>query len=182
MASPYLVTSDLTVEGDKALFIQAGVTLLFKPGTGFYVNSGSLTIAGNQAAPVVFRSAQEPATAGSWKGIFLTGEKEFYMFGANISDAEVGIAIEKGSLSLQASKISNTTSRGVYVRDAKASIMESDGGSQKIGATYKLTGVDAIDGYPADDAVVELTGVVKVDDNGISCYIEVAPDNLKTVG
>ena len=65
---------------------------------------------------------------------------------------------------------------------AKASIMESDGGSQKIGATYKLTGVDAIDGYPADDAVVELTGVVKVDDNGISCYIEVAPDNLKTVG
>ena len=124
--SPYLVTSDLTVEGDKALFIQAGVTLLFKPGTGFYVNSGSLTIAGNQAAPVVFRSAQEPATAGSWKGIFLTGEKEFYMFGANISDAEVGIAIEKGSLSLQASKISNTTSRGVYVRDAKASIMSTE--------------------------------------------------------
>ena len=124
--SPYLVTSDLTVEGDKALFIQAGVTLLFKPGTGFYVNSGSLTIAGNQAAPVVFRSAQEPATAGSWKGIFLTGEKEFYMFGASISDAEVGIAIEKGSLSLQASKISNTTSRGVYVRDAKASIMSTE--------------------------------------------------------
>ena len=64
---------------------------------------------------------------------------------------------------------------------AKASIMESDGGTQKIGATYKLTGVDSIDGYPADDAVVELTGVVKVDDNGISCYIEVAPENLKTV-
>ena len=65
---------------------------------------------------------------------------------------------------------------------AKASIMESDGGTQKIGATYKLTGVDAIEGYPEDDAVVELTGVVKVDDNGISCYIEVAPENLKAVG
>lgn len=74
---------------------------------------------------------------------------------------------------------------GISVRSnfgAKASIMESDGGSQKIGTTYKLTGVDAIDGYPADDAVVELTGVVKPDDNGISCYIEVAPENLKTVG
>ena len=124
--SPYLVTSDITVESDKALFIQAGVTLLFKPGTGFYVNNGNLTAAGNQAAPVVFRSAEEPAAAGSWKGIFLTGEKDFYLFGTNISDAEVGIAIEKGSLSLQASTISNTTSRGVYVRDAKASIMATE--------------------------------------------------------
>ena len=120
--SPYLVISDITVDEQNALFIQAGVTLLFKPGTGLYVRNGSLTVAGNSTAPVTFRSALEPSKPGSWKGVFLTGQNEFNFFKANISDAEVGIAIEKGSLSLQASQIANTSSRGVYVRDAKASI------------------------------------------------------------
>ena len=124
--SPYLVTSDITVDEQNALFIQAGVTLLFKPGTGLYVRNGGLTVAGNNAAPVTFRSAMEPSKPGSWKGIFLTGQNEFNFFKVNLSDAEVGIAIEKGSLSLQASQIANTSSRGVYVRDAKASITATE--------------------------------------------------------
>ena len=124
--SPYLVISDITVDEQNALFIQAGVTLLFKPGTGLYVRNGSLTVAGNSTAPVTFRSALEPSKPGSWKGIFLTGQNEFNFFKANISDAEVGIAIEKGSISLQASQIANTSSRGVYVRDAKASITATE--------------------------------------------------------
>lgn len=124
--SPYLVISDINVDEQNALFIQAGVTLLFKPGTGLYVRNGNLIVAGNSAAPVTFRSAMEPSKPGSWKGIFLTGQNEFNFFKANISDAEVGIAIEKGSLSLQASQIANTSSRGVYVRDAKASVTATE--------------------------------------------------------
>lgn len=124
--SPYLVTSDITIDEQNALFIQAGVTLLFKPGTGLYVRNGNLTVAGNSSAPVTFRSALEPSKPGSWKGVFLTGQNEFNFFKANISDAEVGIAIEKGSISLQASQIANTSSRGVYVRDAKASITATE--------------------------------------------------------
>jgi hypothetical protein len=124
--SPYLVTGDININNDQALFIQAGVTIYFEPGTGIYVNNGSFTVAGNQSTPVVLRSSSEPAKEGSWKGIYLTGDNTFNLHGVEIADAEVGIAIEKGNLNLQSAKIRNTASRGVYVRDGEASIIASE--------------------------------------------------------
>ncbi len=121
--SPYLVSSNIIVEENQALYIQSGVTLLFAPGTGIYVNNGQLVASGNSTAPVIFRSSIEPAKAGAWKGIFLTGEQPFNMRNVIITDAESGIAIEKGNLNLQVSKIQNTSSRGIYVRDGEAVIM-----------------------------------------------------------
>ncbi len=144
--SPYLVTGNITIDENKALYIQPGVTLLFMPGTGLYVNRGQLMASGNGSAPVVFRSAKEPGTAGDWKGIYLTGEKPFNLRGITVQDAEVGIAIEKGNLNLQSSKIASTSSRGIYTRDGEAIVMDCEfTGNKGVGlhaANYAMVNVE----------------------------------------
>lgn len=69
--------------------------------------------------------------------------------------------------------ISTRSSLGV-----KGSILISDGKSSKIGVTYKITGVDSIEKYPAEDAEVVVTGVIKSDENGLR-YIEVPEDKVE---
>ena len=75
-------------------------------------------------------------------------------------------------------KVTGTSTRSNF--GAKASVMVSNGEGEKIGTTYIITGVDAIDGYPQDDAVIQITGVVTKSDNGISCHIEVPADQVVT--
>ncbi len=167
--SPYVVTGDATIESGKSLFIQAGVTLQFKPGTGLYVNNGSLTISGTADAPVTMRAAD-----GTWKGIYLTGENDFNIYGANISGAEVGIAIEKGNLNLQASTISNTTSRGVYVRDGEANLTACEFANNKGVAlhagNYATVTADRIDFHDNNFALL----------NSELAYTTVLGSNLKS--
>ena len=91
---------------------------------------------------------------------------------------ELATAMQSGGNQGKVVKVTGINSRSQF--GAKASVMESDGGSSKIGTTYKIVGVDSIDQYPEDDAKIELTGVVKLDDNGISCYIEVTQEHLIT--
>lgn len=69
--------------------------------------------------------------------------------------------------------ISTRSSLGV-----KGSILISDGKSSKIGVTYKITGAESIEKYPAEDAEVVVTGVIKADENGIR-YIEVPEDKVE---
>lgn len=71
-------------------------------------------------------------------------------------------------------KVTGINSRSNF--GAKASVMVSDGGSQKVGTTYIITGVDSIDGYPENDATIEITGVVTKDASGMFCYIAVPAD------
>ena len=73
-------------------------------------------------------------------------------------------------------KITGISTRSNF--GVKASIMESDGSGKKIGTTYVIEGVEKIDDYPAEDATVELTGVVKLSDNNISCQISVPSDKI----
>ena len=163
------MTGDATIESGKSLFIQAGVTLQFKPGTGLYVNNGSLTISGTADAPVTMRAAD-----GTWKGIYLTGENDFNIYGANISGAEVGIAIEKGNLNLQASTISNTTSRGVYVRDGEANLTACEFANNKGVAlhtgNYATVTADRIDFHDNNFALL----------NSELAYTTVLGSNLKS--
>ena len=63
---------------------------------------------------------------------------------------------------------------------AKASVLISDGGSKKIGPTYKIDGAASIDDYPANDATVEVTGVVTLEEGGLGCYIAVPADKVVT--
>ncbi len=161
----------------KTLKIMAVAAALVLAATVFAACGGK-TEGGTSAAS----AAASAASSAESKAESTADNKTADLSNPDITDAMKTFASEMQGKTHEGKVVKVT---GISTRSnfgAKASIMESDGGSQKIGATYKLTGVDAIDGYPADDAVVELTGVVKVDDNGISCYIEVAPDNLKTVG
>ena len=89
---------------------------------------------------------------------------------------EFATALQSGGNQGKVVKITGINSRSQF--GAKATVMVSDGNSSKIGTTYKIAGVDSIDKYPENDSVIELTGVVKLDDNGISCYVEVPPENL----
>lgn len=61
---------------------------------------------------------------------------------------------------------------------AKATVSISDGGSKKIGTTYKINGADSIDAYPAEDAEIEITGVVTLEESGLGCFIAVPADKV----
>lgn len=72
-ASPYLVTSDLTVGSGALLTVEAGVTVRFQSGTRLIVQSGGLKVSGTQTAPVLFTSWRDtpggtPAP-GDWGGL-----------------------------------------------------------------------------------------------------------------
>ena len=123
--SPYLVTQSLTVEQDAALAIEPGVELFFEPGTGIHVK-GQLVVAGTRSDKVLFHSASNPAKPGDWLGIYISGEEESEIRNADIADAVNGIAIENATLNIQATKIENTSSRGIYAKNSKLNI----GGSQ----------------------------------------------------
>lgn len=75
--SPYLVTSDITVDAGKKLTVMPGTRVHFSPGTGMTVN-GTLDARGPTPDSIHFGSRQElfqPSTAlpGDWKGILLNG-------------------------------------------------------------------------------------------------------------
>lgn len=74
-------------------------------------------------------------------------------------------------------KITGINSRSNF--GAKATISLSDGGSRKIGTTYKIDGADSIDAYPENDATITVTGVVTLEENGLGCYLAVPADMVK---
>ena len=73
-------------------------------------------------------------------------------------------------------KITGINSRSNF--GAKATISISDGDSTKIGTTYKIDGVDNIEDYPENDANIEITGVVTLEEGGIGCFIAVPKDQV----
>ena len=73
-------------------------------------------------------------------------------------------------------KVTGINSRSNF--GAKATISISDGGSTKKGTTYKIDGADSIDAYPENDAEIEITGVVTLEEGGIGCYIAVPADRV----
>lgn len=85
-------------------------------------------------------------------------------------------ALQNGEYEGKVVKATGINSRSNF--GAKASVMTDDGSGKKIGTTYIITGVDSIDGYPENDAVIQITGVVTKSDNGISCHIEVPSDQV----
>lgn len=122
--SPYLVTENISIQPNTALLIQPGVVLQFMPGTGLNIN-GQIMASGTSDDPIIFRAA-ENGEDKSWAGITITGEEQAILRNVDISGAVAGIAIENGKLSLQASHIHGTTSRGLYARNAAVSIMDCE--------------------------------------------------------
>ena len=70
--SPYTIKSDIRVNGNATLTIEAGSTLRFQPGFNIWV--GDLTAAkivavGTASSPITFTSANTTPGAGDWVGI-----------------------------------------------------------------------------------------------------------------
>lgn len=119
-ASPYLVEQDISIEKDNALIIEPGVVLQFAPGTGLYVK-GQLIIAGARLNRVHIVSAD---TSGNkkWKGIFISSDAENEIRYTFLSDAENGIVVENGNLSLESVSIDKTSQRGIFAKNSKVSL------------------------------------------------------------
>ena len=124
--SPYLVTGDLSVAPNTALVIEPGVVLYFKTGTGLYVNKGQLVIAGSKTLPVQMRSAFDRPKSGDWKGVFISGDERAEIRNLQISDAEVAIAVENGSMDLQNTSVENTSVRGVFARNSEIKVSDCE--------------------------------------------------------
>ena len=124
--SPYLVTGDLSVAPNATLVIEPGVVLYFKTGTGLYVNKGQLVIAGSKTSPVQMRSAFDRPRSGDWKGVFITGDERAEIRNLQISDAEVAIAVENGSMDLQSTSVENTSVRGVFARNSEVKVSDCE--------------------------------------------------------
>ena len=122
--SPYLITEDISVAEDMVLVVEPGVVLQFAPGTGLYVK-GQFVVAGTRGNEVVFQSALGMPKSGDWKGIFITGDQTSEIRNAVIKDAATGVVVENGALKIHASKIEKTSSRGVYARNSKLTISET---------------------------------------------------------
>jgi hypothetical protein len=68
--SPYIVTSDLTINAGVTLTIDAGVVVRFNGMTGIEVY-GTLNSTGNSGAHVIFTSGAASPAPGDWKGIYV---------------------------------------------------------------------------------------------------------------
>ena len=124
--SPYLVTGDLSIAPNATLVIEPGVVLYFRTGTGLYVNKGQLVIAGSKISPVQMRSAFDRPRSGDWKGVFITGDERAEIRNLQISDAEVAIAVENGSMDLQNVSVENTSVRGVFARNSEIKVSDCE--------------------------------------------------------
>lgn len=121
-ADTYLVTGNLSIADESALIIEPGVVLQFNPGTGLYVQ-GQLVVAGASNQKVVFKSASD---VHKWKGIFIGGDEPAKVQNAIIDGAETGIAIENTSLDIQSTVIANCSSRGLYAKNSKVTVDQSE--------------------------------------------------------
>ena len=68
-------------------------------------------------------------------------------------------------------KVMGFNKRSVF--EAKASVMIKGDDGTSFGTTYRIIGIDSIEGYPEDDDIIEITGVVTLEERGIGCYIAV---------
>jgi hypothetical protein len=70
--SPYDIQSDINVDSNAILTIEAGVTLYFESSVSLnvgYSTAGSLVALGTAASPIVFTSAAAMPSAGDWNNI-----------------------------------------------------------------------------------------------------------------
>lgn len=120
--SPYIVKETIVVPQGKALVVEQGVTLYFEPATGIDIRGGAFSVAGDDGEPVVFQAIQD---RGSWNGISITGEQKATIEYAEISGADVGIAIENATVSVANTSIRNSAI-ALSARAAKVDVQSSN--------------------------------------------------------
>lgn len=115
--SPYTVEETIVVPEGKAFVVEAGVTLRFKQGTGLDISGGSFAVMGTAERPVVFEGAD-----GVWNGISVTGNHRASLSYLEIDGAEIGMAVERGSVSMNEVDIRNTSRIALFAKDADVQV------------------------------------------------------------
>src|SRR6185437_6425340 len=117
---PYLLQGEYRVPEGMQLEIEAGVIIVCAPRSQLTVN-GTLLIHGAADKPVEIRGTRHQFNW--WKGLVLNGVKETKLQSLYLSDAEVGIAIDKSRPTFEGCVVANNTiglSIGHYSSDTHA--------------------------------------------------------------
>ena len=190
--SPYIVTSNVTVNSGVTLTVNAGVTVKFNAGTGMTVH-GTLNASGSSGSGVTFTSVEDDSdgndsggdgasvgTPGDWTAIGFSGSGSGGTWtyttvkfgGAGSSPLNNMIAISDGSLSISDSTIENAKQTGLAV------------GSNGT-ATVTRTKITSNGGY----GVALVNGVLTMTDsavwrssnNGVDVGFSTAPPTRSTI-
>ena len=90
--SPYIVTSDVTVEAGVSLTVDAGVTV--KVNNGFFIEvNGTLNASGTQANVITFTSNQPSTVVGDWNGVKFYDGSGGTLQNCVIEHADIGVFI-----------------------------------------------------------------------------------------
>ena len=116
--SPYTVSETIVVGEGKGLVVEAGAVIEFRQGAGLDVRGGSLSVMGKADGPVVFRGVD----GGSWNGISVTGNHKANLSYLQIDGAEIGLAVERGSVSMSEVDIVNAGQVGFFAKDASVQV------------------------------------------------------------
>ena len=120
--SPYVITSNVTVNAGVTLTIQPGVTVKGNAGTSLTVN-GSLSAAGNASSPITFTSASDSGP-GQWLGITFNsgaGTGTFKYVHARYGGGGVGgdtsgmLKINGGVITIEDSTFSQSSVSGISI-------------------------------------------------------------------
>ncbi|MCP4106355.1 MAG: hypothetical protein GY749_12570, partial [Desulfobacteraceae bacterium] len=110
--SPYIVTSDVTVEAGVTLTVQAGVKVKFNTGLALNV-SGTLNASGT--TPITFTSDQTSPASDTWEGIRFYDNSAGTFDNCVIEYARVGIYMNGDGAPQIANSTLRYNNRGIEV-------------------------------------------------------------------
>ncbi|NDC29709.1 MAG: T9SS C-terminal target domain-containing protein [Bacteroidetes bacterium] len=148
-SSPYIVTSDLTVDAGVTLSIQSGVSLKFEDGFG-------LTVLGTlNATNTVFTSNNASPSAGKWSSIHIGNPTNKGIVSLSSCQLSYGqsLQIERGILTTNATNLSNFKNYGLYM----AGFMPDSAIANITGSTFNNCGEAGIILNNADVSITSST-------------------------
>ena len=104
--SPYTIIADIIVDAGDTLWIDPGVELRFKQGTGLVIE-GTVQAVGLEADSIRFTSAADTSRRGDWTGIFFRDNGGGTLWNCVIGFAATAVTTGKGELLVKRSLISN---------------------------------------------------------------------------
>lgn len=128
--SPYTIISPLTITEGGSLFIEQGVTVLFRAGTGIRVDNGTLRSAGTTTAPVLLQGTAQDAALGSggiWDGITARNHADVRLTHTDITHATTGLDATQSHPMLDHVRIRNAARAALLIRrNAQVTIICSE--------------------------------------------------------